>query len=141
MRQGPAFFLTGQSDAQVSKAESGFALTGLITCIVLFLGYLMYQVRYVRLVDELRYHYGINSNHHYVAYRLFLRFHSSIDDFVGLGGVCMCFFFSHFDFPASGEAVVTGFVPSPPGSGLQFLSRIGFSNPIAISSRFFIECC
>eukprot|EP00904_Undaria_pinnatifida_P012665 jgi/Undpi1/8529/HiC_scaffold_25.g10996.m1 len=41
--QGPAFFLTGQSDAQVSKAESGFALTGLITCIVLFLGYLMYQ--------------------------------------------------------------------------------------------------
>ena len=56
--------------------------------------------------------------------------------------VCVCvFFFSHFDFPASGEAVVTGFVPSPPGSGLQFLSRIGFSNPIAISSRFFIECC
>ena len=27
----------------------------------------------------------------------------------------------------------------PPGSCLQFLSRIGFSNPTA--RRFFIECC
>ena len=37
------------------------------------------------------------------------------------------FFFSHFYFSASGQAVVTGVVPSSPGSCLQLLSRIGFS--------------
>ncbi|CAM9910190.1 unnamed protein product, partial [Laminaria digitata] len=41
--QGPAFFMTDKTDAQVSKAESGFALTGLITCSLLFVGYLLYQ--------------------------------------------------------------------------------------------------
>ena len=49
------------------------------------------------------------------------------------------FFFLHFYFPASGQAVVTGVVPFSPGSCHQFLSRIGFSNPTA--RRFFIECC
>ena len=49
------------------------------------------------------------------------------------------FFPSHFYFPASGQAVVTGVVPSPPGSCLPFLSRIGFSNPTA--RQIFIECC
>ena len=50
------------------------------------------------------------------------------------------FFLTHIYFPASGQAVVTGVVPSlPPGFCLHFLSRIGFSNPIA--RRFFIECC
>lgn len=43
-RQGPAFFLSDETEAQVSKAESGFALAGLITCTVLFAGYLMKQV-------------------------------------------------------------------------------------------------
>ncbi len=42
--QGPAFFLTDETDAEISAAEAGFALTGLITCSVLFVGYLMYQV-------------------------------------------------------------------------------------------------
>ena len=32
---------------------------------------------------------------------------------------------------SSGQAVVTGVVPSPPGTCLQFLSRIGFSIPTA----------
>eukprot|EP00752_Nemacystus_decipiens_P007995 g7143.t1 len=41
--QGPAFFLTNEPDAEVSAAEAGFALTGLITCTILFIGYLMYQ--------------------------------------------------------------------------------------------------
>ena len=52
------------------------------------------------------------------------------------------FFSAHFYFPASsysGQAVVTGVVPSSPGSCLQLLPRIGFSNPTA--RRFFIECC
>ena len=49
-------------------------------------------------------------------------------------------FSQHFYFPASGQAVVTGVVPSPPpGSCLQLLSRIGFSNPT--TRRLFIECC
>lgn len=43
--QGPAFFLTGETDSEVSAAESGFALAGLITCSVLFIGYLWYQWR------------------------------------------------------------------------------------------------
>ena len=47
------------------------------------------------------------------------------------------FFFTHINFPASGQAVVTSVVPSPPGSCLQFLSRIALSNPTA--RRFFIE--
>lgn len=42
--QGPAFFLSGETDAEVSAAEKGFALTGLITCTILFIGYLLYQV-------------------------------------------------------------------------------------------------
>ena len=52
------------------------------------------------------------------------------------------FFFTHIYFPASGQAVVTGVVPSP----LRFLpfififlSHIGVSNPTA--HRLFIECC
>ena len=50
------------------------------------------------------------------------------------------FFYPHFYFPASRQAVVTGVVrSSPPGSCLQFLSHIGFSNPTA--RRFFSECC
>ena len=48
------------------------------------------------------------------------------------------FFFAHAYFPASGQAAVTGVVPSPTSPCLQFLSRIGFSNPTA--RRFFIEC-
>ena len=40
-------------------------------------------------------------------------------------------FFAHFYFPASGQAVVTVSSLLPPGSCLQFLSRIGFSNPTA----------
>ena len=48
-------------------------------------------------------------------------------------------FFTHIYFPASGQAVVTGVVPSPPGFCLQFLTRIGFSNLTV--RRFFIECC
>ena len=35
--------------------------------------------------------------------------------------------------------MVTGLIPSSPGSCLPFLSRIGFSNPTA--RRFFIEFC
>lgn len=42
--QGPAFFLADETDAEVSAAEAGFALTGLIMCTVLFIGYLVYQV-------------------------------------------------------------------------------------------------
>ena len=44
---------------------------------------------------------------------------------------------SHFHFPASGQAVVTGVVPSSPAALAFnfFLSRIGFINPIA--RRFF----
>ena len=38
------------------------------------------------------------------------------------------FSFTHIYFPASGQAVVTGVVPSPPAFLPQFLSRIGFSN-------------
>ena len=49
------------------------------------------------------------------------------------------FFSAHFYFPASGQAVVTGVIPSPPRFCLQLLSRIGFSNPTA--RRLFIECC
>ena len=49
------------------------------------------------------------------------------------------FFFAHFYFPASGQAVVTGVLPSPPRFLPQFLSRIGFSNPTA--RRLFIESC
>ena len=49
------------------------------------------------------------------------------------------YFFAHFYFPASGQAVATGSSLLPPGSCLQFLSRMGFSNPTA--RRFFIECC
>ncbi|CAM9673057.1 unnamed protein product [Scytosiphon promiscuus] len=41
--QGPAFFLTDETDAEISAAESWFALTGLITCTILFVGYLLYQ--------------------------------------------------------------------------------------------------
>ena len=48
------------------------------------------------------------------------------------------FFFAHFYFPASGQAVVTGVAPFPPGSCVQLLSRMGFSTPTA--RRFFIEC-
>ena len=40
---------------------------------------------------------------------------------------------------SSGQAVVTGVVPSPPGYVPSFLSRIGFSIPTA--RRFFIEFC
>ncbi|CAM9392982.1 unnamed protein product [Sphacelaria rigidula] len=43
--QGPAFFLSGETDAEVSAGESGFALAGLIMCSVLFVGYLWYQWR------------------------------------------------------------------------------------------------
>ena len=49
------------------------------------------------------------------------------------------FFSTHIYFPASGQAVVTSVVPSPPRFLPQFLSRIGFSNPPA--RRFFIQCC
>ena len=51
------------------------------------------------------------------------------------------FFFAYFYFPASGQAVVTGVVPSPPPIlAFNCLSRIRrFSNPVA--RRFFIECC
>ena len=57
-----------------------------------------------------------------------------IEDFV------FFFIFSHFYFPAPGQAVVTGVVPSPP----RFLPSIFIvlrvlSNPTA--RRFFIECC
>ena len=44
---------------------------------------------------------------------------------------------SHFYFPASGQAVVTGFVPSPLRFLPSILSRIGFTNPTA--RRFFNE--
>ena len=37
-----------------------------------------------------------------------------ITTLVVISEVCMFFFFSHFHFPASGQAVVTGVVPSPP---------------------------
>ena len=47
------------------------------------------------------------------------------------------FIFTHFYFPASRQAMVTGVVPSSPGSRLKFLPRIGLSNPTA--RRFFIE--
>ena len=48
---------------------------------------------------------------------------------------------THFYFPASsGQAVVTGVVPSSPRFFcLRFLSRIEISNPTA--RRFFVECC
>ena len=57
------------------------------------------------------------------------------------GAACREFFFSftHIYFPASGQAVVTGVVPSPPGSCIQFLSPIGLSNSTA--SRIFMDCC
>lgn len=45
VHQGPAFFLSGETDAEVSAGESGFALAGLIMCSVLFVGYLWYQWR------------------------------------------------------------------------------------------------
>ena len=40
-------------------------------------------------------------------------------------------FFSHFDFPASGQAVVSGVVSSPPRYVPSVLPRIGFSIPTA----------
>ena len=51
------------------------------------------------------------------------------------------FFFSHFYFPASGQAVVTGVVPFfPPVLAFDFYrAYTGFSNPTA--RRFLIECC
>ena len=56
-------------------------------------------------------------------------------------GVCyvlVLIFFTHICFPASGQAVVTGVVPSPPPVlALNFYrAYVGFSNPIA--RRFFI---
>ena len=48
------------------------------------------------------------------------------------------FFLPHFYFPASGKAVATGVVPSPPRFLPSILPRIGFSNLTA--RRFFIEC-
>ena len=41
------------------------------------------------------------------------------------------FFFTHIYFPASGQAVVTGVVPSSPRFLPSILSRIGFRNPTA----------
>ncbi|CAM9123473.1 unnamed protein product [Discosporangium mesarthrocarpum] len=40
--QGPAFFLSG-TDEEISAGEAGFALTGLVVCALLFVGYLCYQ--------------------------------------------------------------------------------------------------
>ena len=55
------------------------------------------------------------------------------------GGILIFFLHTHTYFPASGQAVVIGVVPSSPRSSPSFLSRKGFSNPTA--RRFFIECC
>ncbi|CAM9345556.1 unnamed protein product [Choristocarpus tenellus] len=41
-QSGPAFFFTG-TDSEISSLESGFALGGLVLCVVLFVGYLLYQ--------------------------------------------------------------------------------------------------
>ena len=46
------------------------------------------------------------------------------------------FFFAHFYIPASGQTVVTGGV----GSCLHFLSRIGSSNPIDLTSIVANSC-
>eukprot|EP00904_Undaria_pinnatifida_P004167 jgi/Undpi1/13751/HiC_scaffold_9.g03404.m1 len=48
------------------------------------------------------------------------------------------FFFAHFYFPASGQAVVTGVIPSPP----RFLPSIFMAHRVQQShcSSFFIEC-
>lgn len=35
--------MSGEDDAKISAAESGFALAGLITCLIFFVGYLVYQ--------------------------------------------------------------------------------------------------
>ena len=49
------------------------------------------------------------------------------------------YIFSHLYFPASGQAVVKGVVPSAPRFLPSiFIARIGFSNPTA--RRFFIKC-
>ena len=45
------------------------------------------------------------------------------------------FFPTHIYFPASGQAVVTGVVPSfPPVLAFNFSSRIGFSDPMLVDS-------
>ena len=51
----------------------------------------------------------------------------------------LLFFLSHFYFPASGQAVVTGVVPSPP----RFLPSIFIAHRVQQSrcSSIFIECC
>ncbi|CAN0014694.1 unnamed protein product [Ascophyllum nodosum] len=41
--QGPAFYLSGETDAEISAGEQSFALAGMIMCTVLFFGYLTYQ--------------------------------------------------------------------------------------------------
>ena len=51
-----------------------------------------------------------------------------------------CFFcFTHFYFPASGQAVVTGVVPYPP----RFLPSICIAHRVQhpTARRLFIECC
>ena len=51
----------------------------------------------------------------------------------------MFFFLTLLYFPASGQAVVTGVVPSPPRFLPSiYIAYIGFGNPTA--RRFFIEC-
>ena len=73
--------------------------------------------------------------HPFVLRRFFLW--RSVED-----AVCLAFFhfilFSRFCFPASGQAVVIGLVPSLPRYGPSCLSRRGFS--ISQRSSNFVEC-
>ena len=52
---------------------------------------------------------------------------------------CSCFYFSRIYFPASGQALVTGVVPTCPRflPSTCYRAYVGFSNPTA--RRFFIE--
>ena len=54
-----------------------------------------------------------------------------------------CFFFSHFYFPASGQAVVTDLVPSsPPVLAFNFIAhRVQQSHCSSICHRVFLSSC
>jgi len=52
--QGPAFFVEGDSSAEVAEVEHDWALAGLLICTVLFFAYLWYQWHLANSGDEMK---------------------------------------------------------------------------------------